>query len=67
MRRRGQGTAQLPVYDDGVEHRELAEVQDARLAQLQPELLGVPDGVVLELAHDIEAGMAGAQAAHRLP
>ena len=34
--------------------------------ELQPELLGVADGVVLHLPHDVEARVPGAHAAHGL-
>src|SRR5438094_579831 len=65
--RRGEGPAQLLVDDGGVEHRKLAHVEQAQLAELEPELLRVANCVILELAHDVHPAVAGTQAAHRLP
>jgi len=74
VRRRRQRTTELVVHDGRVEDRHLrpavllrqVQAQDPRLAQRGPELVGVPDRVVLELAHDLQPGVALAQAAHRV-
>ena len=71
--RRRERPAELVVDDHRVEHRHpraavllgQRQPEQAQLAELEPELLRVADGVVLQLAHDVEAGVARAHARRR--
>ena len=68
VRRWRQRAPELGVDDDRVEHGHAAaavllgqrHAEQAEVGELLPELVGVPDRVVLHLAHDVEAAVPGA-------
>ena len=68
MRRRRQRASELLVHDDAVEQRHLAaavllgqqHAEEAELAELRPERVGVAERVVLHRAHDVEPAVARA-------